>query len=60
MLTTHNPTFLDNFSEDQIRVVELEDLETKIGTLASEQREAVREELLFPGELLTVDAARRQ
>ncbi len=60
LLTTHNPTFLDNFSEDQIRVVELEDLETKIGPLASEQREAVREELLFPGELLTVDAARRQ
>jgi hypothetical protein len=51
---------LDCFSADQIRVVELDNLETKIGPLAEEQKEALRDELLHPGELLTVDPARRQ
>jgi len=59
LLTTHSPALLDHFSDDQIRVVELVDLETKIGPLAEEQREALREDLLHAGELLTVDPARR-
>jgi predicted ATPase len=58
LLTTHSPALLDHFSVDQIRVVELVDLETRIGPLAEEQREAIVEELLHPGELLTVDPAR--
>jgi predicted ATPase len=60
LLTTHSPALLDHFSADQIRVVELVDLETRIGRLAEEQRESLAEELLHPGELLTVDPARRQ
>jgi predicted ATPase len=60
LLTTHSPSLLDYFSADQIRVVELVDLETKIGNLAEEQRQALAEELLHAGELLTVDPARRQ
>lgn len=59
LLTTHSPTLLDHFSADQIRVVELVDLETQIGTLAEEQKDAIQEELLHAGELLTVDTARR-
>jgi hypothetical protein len=59
LLTTHSPALLDHFSADQIRVVELVDLETKIGPLAEEQKEAIQEQLLHPGELLTVDPARR-
>ncbi len=59
LLTTHSPALLDHFSVEQIRVVELVDLETKIGPLAEEQKEAIQEELLHAGELLTVDPARR-
>jgi predicted ATPase len=60
LLTTHSPALLDGFSDDQIRVVELdEDLETQIGFLEEGQRQALREKLLFPGELLAVDPARR-
>lgn len=60
LLTTHNPALLDHFSDEQIRVVELVELETRIGLLALEQKEAIQEELLHAGELLTVDPARRQ
>jgi hypothetical protein len=60
LLTTHSPALLDCFSEDQIRVVDLVDLETQIGPLAHEQKDAIKEELLHTGELLTADPARRQ
>ncbi len=60
ILTTHSPALLDSFSADQIRVVELSNLETRIGPLAEEQRESLAEELLHTGELLTVDPARRE
>jgi predicted ATPase len=60
LLTTHSPALLDCFSAEEIRVVELVDLETKIGTLDEEQKTALQEELLHAGELLTVDPARRQ
>ncbi len=61
ILTTHNPVFLNHFEADQIRVVEMdENLETQIGPLAPEQREALKEKLLYPGELFTVDVARRE
>jgi predicted ATPase len=60
LLTTHSPALLDCFSDDQIRVVELDDsLETQIGTLDEGQKQSLRDKLLFPGELLTVDPARR-
>jgi hypothetical protein len=59
LLTTHSPALLDHFSADQIRVVELENLETKIGLLDEGQKQALQEELLHAGELLTVDPARR-
>jgi len=59
LLTTHSPALLDCFSADQIRVVELVDLETRIGSLDEGQKSALQEDLLHPGELLTVDPARR-
>lgn len=59
LLTTHSPALLDHFEAEQIRVVQLDDnLETRIGPLASAQREALAEQLLHAGELLTVDPAR--
>lgn len=60
ILTTHSPQLLDHFDVDQIRVVELHDLKTRIGTISAEQKEAIRDGLLEPGELLTVDPARIQ
>jgi predicted ATPase len=60
LLTTHSPALLDHFSVEQIRVVDLVDLETHIGPLVEEQRDAIVEELLHTGELLTVDPARTE
>jgi energy-coupling factor transporter ATP-binding protein EcfA2 len=60
ILTTHSPELLDHFDVEQIRVVELAGLETRIGFISAEQKEAIRDKLLEPGELLTVDPARMQ
>ncbi len=60
ILTTHSPKLLDQFDVEQIRVVELAGLETRIGFISVEQKEAIQEKLLDPGELLTVDPARMQ
>jgi hypothetical protein len=58
LLTTHSLQFLDHFAAEQIRVVEMRDYTTRIGPVASEQREALRERFLAPSELLTVEQAR--
>lgn len=58
ILTTHSPEFLDHFAPEQIRVVEMHNYTTRIGSVAPEQLEALREHSLEPKELLTVDEAR--
>jgi predicted ATPase len=59
LLTTQSPDLLDGFAPEQLRVVELDPNQmTKIGPLDPDQAEAVRANLLEPGELLTVDTAR--
>jgi hypothetical protein len=58
ILTTHSPQLLDHFPPECFRVVSLERLCTSIGPVAPEQMDALREHLLNPGELLTVDPAR--
>jgi predicted ATPase len=58
ILTTHSPELLNHFSYEMLRVVDMQDHVTRIGPVAPEQVEALREQLLFTGELLTVDAAR--
>ena len=61
ILTTHSPKLLDHFDVEQIRAVELlAGLETRVGFVSAEQKEAIRDKLLDPGELLTVDPARIQ
>lgn len=57
VLTTHSPKLLDHFKAEQIRVVELDGFATRIGPVSTEQREAIEEDLLDAGELLTVDPA---
>jgi predicted ATPase len=58
ILTTHNPLLLDQLPIDSLRVVELDSHATRIGRLSKEQLQVVKEHLLSPGELLTVDEAR--
>lgn len=58
LLTTHSPQLLDYFPPEALRVVDIHDQATRIGPVAPEQMEALREHLLHPGELLTVDPAR--
>lgn len=58
ILTTHNPTLLDSFDVENIRAVEMQDGETKIGRIAKVQRDAIKDRLLTTGELLTVDRAK--
>jgi predicted ATPase len=58
ILTTHSPQLLDYFPPESLRVVDAEKMATRIGLLAPEQMEALREHVLQQGELLTVDPAR--
>ncbi|MCI0458103.1 MAG: AAA family ATPase [Gemmataceae bacterium] len=58
ILTTHSPQLLDYFEPEMLRVVEMHNSLTQIGPVTPEQVEAIREHLLSPGELLTVDPAR--
>jgi predicted ATPase len=58
VITTHSPQLLDYFPPESLRVVDIEKLQTRIDRVAPEQMESLRERLLQPGELLTVDPAR--
>jgi predicted ATPase len=58
ILTTHSPQLLDYFPPESLRVVDMDKLNTRIGPVAPEQMASLREHLLHPGELLTVDPAR--
>ena len=58
ILTTHSPQLLDHFDAEQIRVVEIDGFETRIGPMSNEQQAAIQDNLLDSGELLTVDPAR--
>jgi predicted ATPase len=58
ILTTHSPQLLDYFPPESLRVVDVDKIATRIGPVAPEQMESLREQLLRPGELLTVDPAR--
>lgn len=58
ILTTHSPGLLDSFDVDDLRVVDMKDGKTVIGPVAKEHREAVKDNLLTTGELLTVDQPR--
>jgi predicted ATPase len=55
ILTTHNPTFLDAFDVDNVRVVEMREGKTMVGPVSKEQTAAVKDRLLTTGELLKID-----
>jgi AAA15 family ATPase/GTPase len=58
ILTTHSPILLDSFDVDNVRAVDMRDGKTIVGRVSKEQRQAVKDQLLTTGELLTVDRAR--
>jgi hypothetical protein len=58
IVTTHNPTLLDSFDVDNVRVVELRDGKTLVGPVSKEQTSAVKDHLLTTGELLKIDQPR--
>ncbi|MGI8979475.1 MAG: AAA family ATPase [Pirellulaceae bacterium] len=58
LLTTHSPGLLNHFDIESLRVVTLKNGGTQIGKVASEQVQAVKDDLMRTGELLTVDEAR--
>ena len=61
ILTTHSPDLLDCFDAEEIRVVEMDkNFETHIGKVSTPQFEALREQLMTTGELLSVDPARME
>ncbi|MEW6666149.1 MAG: AAA family ATPase [Thermodesulfobacteriota bacterium] len=57
LFTTHSPDILDykDLTDDQIRVVIVERNETMIAPLSKSSREAIRQRLYTPGELLRSD-----
>jgi predicted ATPase len=58
LLTTHSPELLNHFEAETLRAVDIDKYQTRIGPVAPDQVDAIRERLLQPGELLTVDPAR--
>jgi predicted ATPase len=57
LITTHSPDILDakELSDSQIRMVTMEKGRTIIAPLSSASRQAIRERLYTPGELLRID-----
>ncbi|NPV59607.1 MAG: AAA family ATPase [Actinobacteria bacterium] len=57
LITTHSPDILDykELKDEQIRVVIMEQGNTKIAPLADSSKEAIKEKLYTPGELLRID-----
>ncbi|MBA4063353.1 MAG: hypothetical protein C0501_06505 [Isosphaera sp.] len=58
ILTTHSPQLLDYFPVESIRVVDIEHGVSTIGRLDHDQVEVIKDHLMRPGQLLTVDEAR--
>ena len=60
LVTTHSPELLAEFPPEVFRVVEMVDGATQVGLMAEHQREAIRERLFTPGELMVMEGLRRE
>lgn len=60
LFTTNSPELLNHFGPDSIQVVEIEDFATRIGPLPPDQRKAIEDGALTPGQLLVKDEPRPQ
>jgi len=55
IITTHSPNFVDQFTPEQIRAVEMKNGATKAGQVNNAQFDAVKTKLFSLGELMTVE-----
>jgi len=60
LVTTHSPELLAEFPPEVFRIVEMVDGATQVGPMAEHQREAIRERLFTPGELLVMEGLQRE
>ena len=60
LVTTHSPELLAEFPPEVFRIVEMVDGATQVGLMAEHQREAIRERLFTPGELMVMEGLRRE
>lgn len=60
LLTTHSPDLLNYLPAEVLRIVELENGETKIGPLAEDQRSVIEEKYFKMGDLLRIEGLRRE
>jgi predicted ATPase len=55
IITTHSPDLMSLFDVDALRVVEMTPEGTKIGPVADWQRQAIRDRLFPPGEIMRME-----
>ena len=60
LLTTHSPDLLDSLPPESFLIVEKVDGETKVGSLANDQVQIIRDRLFSSGELLRMEGLHRQ
>lgn len=60
LVTTHNPDLIEHFDPDVLRVVEKSDGVTHVGAVAHDQREAIRQMLFSPSEIMKMEGFRRE
>lgn len=60
LLTTHSPDLVDRLPAEALRVVEQVGGETKVGPVRKGQREAVKQKLFSPGELMRMQGLQRE
>ncbi len=60
LVTSHSPELLAEFPPEVFRIVEMVDGATRVGGMAEHQREAIRERLFTPGELLVMEGLQRE
>jgi predicted ATPase len=60
LVTTHSPELVSHFPVEVFRVVEKVDGVTKVGPIKESQREAIRDKLFSPGELMVIEGLQRE
>ncbi len=60
LVTTHSPELISHFPADVFRVVEKVNGVTKVGPIKESQREAIRDKLFSPGELMVIEGLQRE
>lgn len=60
LVTTHSPELLAGFPPEVFRIVEMVNGATQVGPMAGHQREAIRERLFTPGELMVMEGLQRE